>query len=181
MVVRPSLFSTRRYYSLFLLILYWFAKQNYRIGFVWLAYNVSVIYHLASLQFIHLILCYWQFSDSYSVNSFRQKPPRRLCWSCSARAASTTPSVPSRFVHLLSRTLHVYLCSVVLTQSFLFLCAEVQALWDRWRQEGQGNISLLNWFHLSGVVVVDNMSYYFDVRSWIETDLVMYANSSVLF
>jgi hypothetical protein len=104
MVVRPSLFSTRKYYSLFLLILYWFAKQNYRIGFVWLAYNVSVIYHLASLQFIHLILCYWQFSDSYSVNSFRQKPPRRLCWSCSARAASTTPSVPSRFVHLLSRT-----------------------------------------------------------------------------
>jgi hypothetical protein len=40
------------------------------------------------------------------------------------------------------------------TESFLFVCAEVQAFRDRWRQEGQGNISFLNCFRLSWVVVV---------------------------
>jgi hypothetical protein len=43
MVVRPSLFSTRRYCNIVVVILYWSANTTYSVGFLWVAYHLSAI------------------------------------------------------------------------------------------------------------------------------------------
>jgi hypothetical protein len=79
------------------------------------------------------------------VSILRPRPPRRLCWSCSARAASTTHSMRSRYSHFSCAKCTIGpSTSDLFSHSFHSCLTEVQAFWDWWRQEGQGNISFLD-------------------------------------
>jgi hypothetical protein len=88
--------------------------------------------------------------DMTNVVIFRPRPPRKSYWSCSARAASTTHSTQLRCsvsfscVRLAVAQSIVSLWFSSLFPDWLTCVTEVQAFWDWWRQEGQGNISLLS-------------------------------------